>query len=88
MDATPEGNGFLLRSHTERTERLRHDAGPFLLSYKIPACHACPMNDEPNWKGRAEAANYWLLSAVVAGAFVAELFRCSLSHRLIRRAMN
>jgi len=31
------------------------------------------MNHEPNWKDRAEAANYWLLSAVVAGAFVVGL---------------
>jgi hypothetical protein len=44
-----------------------------LLSYKIPACHARRMNHEPNWKDRAEAANYWLLTAVVAGAFVAGL---------------
>ena len=31
------------------------------------------MNHEPDWKDRAEAANYWLLTAVVAGAFVAGL---------------
>ncbi|WP_269433461.1 hypothetical protein [Sphingopyxis sp. H050] len=31
------------------------------------------MNHEPNWKDRAEAANYWLLSAVVAGSFAAWL---------------
>lgn len=31
------------------------------------------MNDEPDWRDRAEAANYWLLSAVVAGAFAAGL---------------
>lgn len=43
------------------------------LSYKIPACHADRMNHEPNWRDRAEAANYWLLTAVVAGAFVAGL---------------
>lgn len=47
--------------------------GAFLLSYKIPACHARRMNHEPNWKDRAEAVNYWLLTAVVAGAFVAGL---------------
>jgi hypothetical protein len=43
------------------------------LSYKIPACHARRMNHESNWKDRAEAANYWLLSAVVGGAFIAGL---------------
>ena len=31
------------------------------------------MNHETNWKDRAEAANYWLLTAIVAGAFVAGL---------------
>ncbi|MHA4836512.1 hypothetical protein [Sphingopyxis sp. MSC1_008] len=31
------------------------------------------MNIDPNWKDRAHAANYWLLTAVVAGAFVAGL---------------
>lgn len=43
------------------------------LSYKIPACHTDRMNHEPNWKDRAEAANYWLATVVVAGAFVAGL---------------
>lgn len=43
------------------------------LSYKIPACHTDRMNHEPDWKERAEAANYWLLTALVAGAFVAGL---------------
>jgi hypothetical protein len=43
------------------------------LSYKISACHADRMNREPYWKDSAEAANYWLLSAVVAGSFVAGL---------------
>jgi hypothetical protein len=54
-------------------ERPRSTGAAFLLSYKIPACHTDRINHEPNWKDRAEAANYWLLSAVVAGAFVAGL---------------
>ena len=43
------------------------------LSYNIPACHTDRMNHEPNCKDYAEAANYWLLTAIVAGAFVAGL---------------
>lgn len=31
------------------------------------------MSQEPNWKERADAADYWLLSAVVAGDFIAGL---------------
>jgi hypothetical protein len=31
------------------------------------------MNREPDWKDRAEAVNYWLLTVVVAGAFIAGL---------------
>lgn len=54
-------------------ERPRLAGAAFLLSYKIPACHTDRMNHEPDWKDRAEAANYWLLTAVVAGAFVAGL---------------
>ena len=31
------------------------------------------MDDEPNWRERGEAQEYWLLSAIVAGSFVAGL---------------
>lgn len=41
------------------------------------------MNQEPNWKERADAADYWLLSAVVAGAFIAGLIAA-----LIRAALR
>ncbi len=33
-----------------------------------------PMDDEPNWRERRRALEYWLISALVAGAFVAGLF--------------
>ncbi|WP_282949813.1 MULTISPECIES: hypothetical protein [unclassified Sphingopyxis] len=50
-----------------------HPNTTFPLSYKIPACHPGNMPDEPKWKTRAVAVEYWLAAAVVAGSFVAGL---------------
>lgn len=53
--------------------RPRLQGAAFLLSYKIPACHARRMNHERNWRDRALAIEFWLLSALVAGSLVAGL---------------
>ncbi|WP_448502819.1 hypothetical protein [Sphingomonas sp.] len=31
------------------------------------------MNHEPNWRERADAANWWIATAVMSGAFVSGL---------------
>jgi len=55
----------------ESREGLAERRGLFRLSYKAHRCHAVPMSGEPKWKRRAIAIEFWLLSALVAGSFVA-----------------
>ena len=48
--------------------------GAFLcLSYIVGGFHAQSMTRESKWKSRAIALEYWLLSALVAGSFIAGL---------------
>jgi hypothetical protein len=55
----------------ESREGLAERRGLFRLSYKAHPCHAVPMPREPKWKRRAIAIEFWLLTALVAGSFVA-----------------
>ncbi len=55
----------------ESREGLAERRGLFRLSYTVQPCHAVPMSREPKWKRRALAIEFWLLSALVAGSFVA-----------------
>ena len=45
----------------------------FRLSYILGRCHADAMTHESKWKSRAIAIEYWLLSALVGGSFIAGL---------------
>ncbi|NYF30651.1 hypothetical protein [Sphingopyxis sp. JAI108] len=49
----------------------RRKTRPFCLSYTAYPCHAVPMTRDPKWKRRAIVLEFWLLSALVAGSFVA-----------------
>lgn len=55
----------------ESREGLAERRGLLRLSYNAHPCHAVPMPREPKWKHRAIAIEFWLLTTLVAGSFVA-----------------
>ena len=49
------------------------DGSDSTISYIHRAWHACQMDQEPKWKSRALAIEFWFAAVLVGGSFIAGL---------------